>query len=1230
MFAVVSATSARAATFTVNDLGDLPDATPGDAICATAGAVCTLRAAIMEANAFAGIDNVGFSVAGTIPILSTFTVTDRVFISASTAPGYATAPVVIVENAGGATVGFDFAPGSGASQLTALEIRGFGTAAVRLVSAGVVLLQNYIGPLTGGLPNGAGVQVDATATGAQIGAMGGGFGNTISGNSTGISIGPANGTRVWDNRIGTNPAGTAALPNGVAISALGSTFTVIGGDSATFNVISGNNLDAIVLNGTSDVSISGNRIGTDITGLLPLANNGVGVTVASDAVRTAIGSATLANVISGNTGTGILNFGQQTTIVNSRIGVGADGITPVPNQWGIIEAGTNAVIGNATSGNVISGNSTDGMQVNAPSSFATIRNNIIGLDAAGAVAVPNGFNGISGDGANTHIGGIAAGEGNVISGNTVNGIGAVFSNAQVHGNIIGLNAAGTAAVPNGLHGIFLSSGSGTAIGTPGAGANTISGHLAGAGILIGDFATSVSIAGNRIGTDLTGNTAIPNTVGVDILNASAVTLDANVISGNTEAGVDVRGTASLVLLTSNVIGRNAANTAGVPNITTAVVVRDTASATIGAVGAGNVIASNTSHNGALAVANSATAIIRANSIFDNLNLGIDLGSDFVTANDPLDADAGPNTLQNYPVLTSTVTGATESYIAGTLSSTPSTTFTLDFFSSTVPDPSGFGEGETYLGSMNVTTDALGSATFTFVGPPVAVGTLVTSTATAATGTSEFSGSRGVSPVARLKFSSATYGAGESDGTVTITVLRSGILTAPSTVNYSTSDGTAVAGSDYSATSGTLTFAPGVGAQTFVVPVLGDTTDETDETVTLTLSSPTIATLDPPSVATLTITDDDAAPSITISDISRAEGNAGATAFDFAVRLSNPSASVVTVDYATADGTAVAGSDYTATMGTLNIPAGATTGTVSVPVAGESAFEADETFVVNLTNPTSATIGDNQAVGTIVNDDAVPSITISDVSQTEGNAGTTTFTFVVTVTPVIASDVSVDYATADGTATGGTDYGATAGTLIIPAGTASGTITVNVFGDTVLETDETFFVNLTAGVNATIGDAQGLGTIVNDDAAAPVGADVGITGSTVFTVSEVTFTLTVSNAGPAAATGVTVTDTIPPGTTLMSVTATGGTCTTAAPIVCTIPALAVGATETITIRVTPPADRATSLDNVATVTANEPDPNPANNTTTTPVQIPTLSEWMLMMLAVTLAAFAAIRLRLEPF
>ena len=1113
MFAVFSAASAPAATFLVNDLGDANDAAPGDGVCATAGAVCTLRAAIMEANAFAGIDSVRFSVAGTIQIASTLVVTDRVFIIADTAPGYAGAPVVIVEDAGTASVGFEFAAGSGGSQLSALEIRGFSSVAVLIVSPGVVLTRNYLGPITGGAPNSTAVQVEATATAAQIGAMGGGFGNTISGNSTGIVIGPANGTRVWDNRIGTNPAGTAALPNGIAISATGSTFTVIGGDAASFNVISGNNLDAIVLGATSDVTISGNRIGTDITGLVPLPNNGVGVNVGTDAVRTAIGTPTLANVISGNTGTGILNQGQQTTVVNNLIGVGIDGITPVPNQWGIVEMGTSAVIGNATSGNVISGNVIEGIEVSPASNLATIRNNIIGLDAAGVVAVPNGSNGISGDGANTRIGGTAAGEGNVISGNTVNGISAVFSNAQIHGNIIGLNAAGTAAVPNGVNGIFLSAGSGTAIGTPGGGANTISGHLGGAGILIQDFATAVFIAGNRIGTDLAGNAAIPNNVGVSILNATGVTLDANVISGNATGGVDVRGSSSAVLLTNNIIGRNAANTAAVPNVDTGVVVRDTASATIGAVGAGNVIASNTSHNGALAVANTATAIIRANSIFDNLNLGIDLESNFVTPNDPLDADNGPNTLQNYPVLTSTVSSATQSYIGGTLNSTPSTTFTLDFFSNTVPDPSGFGEGETYIGSMDVTTDALGNASFTFVGPSLATGVFVTSTATATTGTSEFSGDGTVGPVPTIEFSSATYAAGESDGTATITVTRTGDLTATSTVNYSTSNGTAVAGSDYTAASGTLTFAPGVASQTFAVPILVDTTDEPDETVTLTLSSPTIAALGTPSTATLTITDDDAAPSITISDVSRAEGNAGIVTFDFVITLSNPSASAVTVDYATADGTAAAGSDYTTTTGTLNVAAGATSGTISVPVTGDVAFEIDETFFVNLTNPTASTIGDNQGVGTIVNDDA-----------------------------------------------------------------------------------------------------------------GPVAADVGITGTTVFTDPNVTITLTVSNAGPAAATDVTVTDTIPPGSTVLSVTTTAGTCSSGPPVVCTIPTLAAGATETITIVVRPPADSSMATNNVATVTANEPDPNPANNTTMTVTQIPTLSEWMLLMLAVALAAFAAMRLR----
>ena len=224
--------------------------------------------------------------------------------------------------------------------------------------------------------------------------------------------------------------------------------------------------------------------------------------------------------------------------------------------------------------------------------------------------------------------------------------------------------------------------------------------------------------------------------------------------------------------------------------------------------------------------------------------------------------------------------------------------------------------------------------------------------------------------------------------------------------------------------------------------------------------------------------------LTINDVSLNEGNAGTTSFTFTVSLSAPAGpGGVTFDIATADGTATAPSDYTAKSLTgQTIPAGSSTYSFTVLVNGDTTPETNETFLVNVTNVTGATVTDGQGQGTIVNDDAAPNLTINDVSLSEGNAGTTTFTFTVSLSaPAPAGGVTFDIATADGTATAGSDYTAKSLTgQTIPAGSSTYTFGVLVNGDTTPEPDETFFVNVTNVANAVVTDGQGLGTIVNDD------------------------------------------------------------------------------------------------------------------------------------------------------
>jgi len=305
---------------------------------------------------------------------------------------------------------------------------------------------------------------------------------------------------------------------------------------------------------------------------------------------------------------------------------------------------------------------------------------------------------------------------------------------------------------------------------------------------------------------------------------------------------------------------------------------------------------------------------------------------------------------------------------------------------------------------------------------------------------------------------------------------------PVSVHYATADGTATAGADYTATSGTLTIPAGSTAGTITVPVRPDTIDEANETFTVNLSSAVNATITQ-AQGVGTITDNDPLPVLSLNDVSVTEGSSGTQTAVFTVKLTGTTtARTVTVHYATANGSpaATAGSDYVATSGTLTFAPGVTTQTVSVLVNGDLLDEPNETFNVNLSSATNAVIVDSLGVGTIIDDDPAPSVSINSVSLLEGNTGTRTPTFTLTLSAPSSGSVTVNYATADGTATAGSDYTAKSGTVTFAAGTTSRTITVSIVGNTTAEPDETFFVNLSAPVNATVANGQGVGTILNDD------------------------------------------------------------------------------------------------------------------------------------------------------
>jgi hypothetical protein len=330
-----------------------------------------------------------------------------------------------------------------------------------------------------------------------------------------------------------------------------------------------------------------------------------------------------------------------------------------------------------------------------------------------------------------------------------------------------------------------------------------------------------------------------------------------------------------------------------------------------------------------------------------------------------------------------------------------------------------------------------------------------------------------------------------------------------TVNYATADVTATAPSDYAATTGTLTFTPGVITQSITVAVNGDMLEEPNETFQVNLSSAVNATI-ADSQGVGTIVDNDP-PTISIANRTVTEGNAGTLNAAFTVSLSFPHLLPVSVNYATADGTATTPADYTAVAGTLTIPAGATSGQINVPVVGDLLDEANETFTVTLSSPVNGTLVNSTGVGTITDNDATPTLVVNDVTVTEPDAGTTAATFTVALSAASGRTVTVNYATANATATAPADYTATSGTLTFAPGTTTQQVVVTVVGDLLDEADETFQVRLSTAVNASIADATGVGTIVDNDATpTAVINDVTITEANTGT-RALTFTVTLSAA-----------------------------------------------------------------------------------------------------------------------
>jgi len=581
---------ASASTYTVNSTLDDPDANAGDNICQTATVgVCSLRAAIQEANAHAGADTITFSIS------PDGTIFDRVITIGSRLPSISEQLTIQGPNIGttgnGAKIVLDGSDGTFSGLwITAdncvvrnLTIRNFDTGIASFDNTGLVIAGNRIGK----------------------------FGNVD-------MFTPANGN----------------VRDGIYLD--GVTSSVIGGDTvADRNIISGNGANGITILDGAGILVRGNYIGVTETGSAALANAYSGIQIVGDSTGNTIGGSTAArrNIISGNTGDGIFIKSNDNDIFGNYIGLDVSGTISLPNRIGIyLYSDSTPVIGNeiggttSGQGNVISGNTTSGIQL-VKANATLIKNNIVGLDPTGTIAKPNGAGIIISSGDANEIGTIESNSGNVISGNNSDGIrlsGSDATNTKIRRNLIG-TIVGGGNMPNGDHGIDISSAQYATIGGSSAYANVIANNL-----------------GNGI---------------------------ANV-------GANIQMT----------------------------------------------------HN----------------SIYNNGILGINLltsPTDGVTPNDPNDIDFGANDLQNFPVLTEVrLTSPGQVTIKGYLNSTASRGFNIHVYGNTTCDPSGYGEGQTYINFVSISTASNSYGSFnTTLSVPEGI-KFITTTATdgSTSNTSEFS------------------------------------------------------------------------------------------------------------------------------------------------------------------------------------------------------------------------------------------------------------------------------------------------------------------------------------------------------------------------------------------------------------------------------------------------------------------------------------------------------------
>lgn len=574
----------------------------------------SLRQAMTDALTNSG-NTINFYLTGTPPFTINLAsalpvVGNPLTIDGRTQPGYSNAPLVELNgtNADSGVVGLQL--NAGYSSVFALAINRFASNGITVSGPSNVIQGNFIGTdPTGNLARGnKSYGICVKSAGNQIGGIYATNGNVICGNDTGIYLLNASGNVIQGNWIGLGFNGTNALGNannGILVN--GGNGNQIGGPNAgARNVISGNGQSGLYLNTASATRnlIQGNYLGTDVSGSLGITNLGDGITL-NGAPGNTIGPS---NVISGNALSGIQMMGataKTNVVIGNFIGTDASGKIALGNRYDglyLTNAPANQIGGTTVgTGNLISGNLQNGIVFIGGGNSNAVQGNLIGLANGGTNALPNRWDGIliSGGSGNV-IGALKGGGGNFISGNGTNGVFIMLTNDcfnLIAGNYIGTDVTGEKAVPNSLVGVLIQGCTNTVGGN-----NVISGNGQQGVVLSGVNGSAAGnvVMENYIGLDANGANGLGNgNAGVGISSAAGNVIGPfNVISGNGYVGIYVIGPgAGGNVISGNYVGTDASGATTVPNNASGIFVQATTSGTIGGTNAGdgNLISGNSSY-----------------------------------------------------------------------------------------------------------------------------------------------------------------------------------------------------------------------------------------------------------------------------------------------------------------------------------------------------------------------------------------------------------------------------------------------------------------------------------------------------------------------------------------------------------------------------------------------------------------------------------------------------------